>query len=132
MDVISDSSSLTPRRMEIITGVERRRRWTAEVKAAIVAETFAPGATVAEVARRHDVRASQIHLWRKQAREARAPAFAPVVVSAAAPSGPAAAVLEIEAGAIRICVHAGAQPALVEAVVRALQEPPRLRSSARP
>lgn len=54
MDVLSDASSLTPRRMEIITGVERRRRWTAEVKAAIVAETFAPGATVAEVARRHD------------------------------------------------------------------------------
>ena len=56
----------------------------------------------------------------------------PVVVGDAAHSAPAAAVLEIEAGAMRIAVHAGAHPALVEAVVRALQEPPRLRSSARP
>ena len=84
------------------------------------------------VTRRHDVRASQIQLWRKPAREACAPTFAPVVVSGAAPSAPAQAVLEIEAGAIRIGVHAGAQPALVEAAVRALQEPARLRSSARP
>ena len=132
MDVIRDASSLTPRRMEIITGVERRRRWTAQAKAEIVAETFAPGATVAEVARRHDLRASQIQLWRKQARTACAPAFAPVVVSEDATSAPAGAVLDIVAGTIRIAVHAGAPPALVEAVVRALQEPPRPRSGARP
>jgi hypothetical protein len=84
------------------------------------------------VARRHDVRASQIQLWRKQAREACAPTFAPVVVSDAAPSASAAAVLLIEAGVICIAVHVGAQPALVEAVVRALQDRPRQRSSARP
>jgi hypothetical protein len=58
--------------------------------------------------------------------------FAPVVVSEDATSAPAGAVLDIVAGAIRIAVHAGAPSALVEAVVRALQEPPRPRSSARP
>ena len=41
--------------MEIIDGMERRRRWRAEDKLRIVAEVEAPGACFAEVARRHDV-----------------------------------------------------------------------------
>ena len=42
--------------MEIITGVERRRRWRPEEKRRVLAELEAPDATVAEVARRHDIR----------------------------------------------------------------------------
>lgn len=52
-------------RIEVITGVQRRRRWSVEEKCRIVAETREPGATVAEVARRHDVHANQIYAWRR-------------------------------------------------------------------
>jgi transposase len=47
-------------RAEVITGPERRRRWTDEQKQAIVAETLEPGAVVAEVARRAEVGPGQI------------------------------------------------------------------------
>lgn len=40
-------------------------------RASIVAESFAPGAAVAEVARRHGARAQQVHGWRRDAREGR-------------------------------------------------------------
>ena len=43
----------TLQRVEIITGTGRRRRWSTNAKAAIVAESFAPGASVSAVARRH-------------------------------------------------------------------------------
>ena len=48
-------------RNEVITGTERRRRWSEERKRAIAAESLAPGAVVSEVARRADVRPSQIY-----------------------------------------------------------------------
>ena len=41
------------RRIELITGAERRRKWSAEEKSEIVAESLAEGAVVSEVARRH-------------------------------------------------------------------------------
>lgn len=50
--------------MEIITGVERRRRWRPEQKLRILAELELPGVTVAEVARRHDVSRSLLWEWR--------------------------------------------------------------------
>jgi transposase len=50
---------------EILTGRERRRRWSHEDKAAILKEAFAPGAVVADVARRHDLRSQQIYQWRR-------------------------------------------------------------------
>jgi hypothetical protein len=43
--------------VEVLSGPERRRRWSAEQKRSVVAEAFAPGASVCEVARRRDVRA---------------------------------------------------------------------------
>jgi transposase len=54
--------------MEIITGVERRRRWRAEEKLRIVAEAEAPGACFAEVARRYEVSRGLLWYWRRQAR----------------------------------------------------------------
>jgi len=57
--------------MEIITGVERRRRWRHEEKLRIVAEAEQPGACFAEVARRHDVRRTLLWTWRRQVREGR-------------------------------------------------------------
>jgi len=43
------------RRIELITGVARRRRWSAAEKAAVVAESLQPGINVSMVARRHGV-----------------------------------------------------------------------------
>ncbi|MBR0883836.1 MULTISPECIES: IS66-like element accessory protein TnpA [Bradyrhizobium] len=56
----------TLRRVEIITGTGRRRRWSTDAKAAIVAESFAPGASVSAVARGHDISPSLLFLWRRQ------------------------------------------------------------------
>ena len=54
-------------RVEIVTGKERRRRWSDEEKARLVAETMVPGAVVAHVARRHGVAESCLYAWRRQA-----------------------------------------------------------------
>src|SRR5229473_303533 len=55
-------------RFEVITGPERRRRWSEDQKRAIVAESFAPGAVVSDVARRADISAGQIYRWRQELR----------------------------------------------------------------
>ena len=54
--------------MEIITGVERRRRWRLEEKLRIVAETEQPGSGIAEVARRYEVSRGLLWNWRSQVR----------------------------------------------------------------
>ena len=54
--------------MEIITGVERRRRWRVEEKVLIVAECERPGACLAAVARQHDVSSGLLWNWRRQSR----------------------------------------------------------------
>src|SRR4029077_3344736 len=68
-------------RVEVITGIERRRRWSKEQKRAIVAESFAPGAVVSEVARRAEVSPGQIYRWRQEMRAAVA-GFAPLLIAA--------------------------------------------------
>ena len=54
--------------MQIITGVERRRRWRPEEKLRIIAESLQPGASVSEIARRHDMSRGLLWNWRRQAR----------------------------------------------------------------
>ena len=56
------------RRVEVLTGPARRRRWSAEAKARIVADTLVPGACVSEVARRWQVSSQQVFGWRRAAR----------------------------------------------------------------
>ncbi|WP_077068186.1 IS66-like element accessory protein TnpA [Ensifer aridi] len=66
-------------RMEIISGVERRRRWSKEAKLAILAEADERGVRISDVARRHDIFPAQIRLWRKTLSRFDAPAsFLPV------------------------------------------------------
>ena len=57
--------------IEIITGNERRRRWSTEEKLRIVAESHEPGACVKAVAVRHDVYPSLVFNWRRQVRQGR-------------------------------------------------------------
>ena len=52
-------------RVEVITSVQRRRRWSAEEKATIVQETYAPGMSVSLVARRHGIAPNQLFRWRR-------------------------------------------------------------------
>jgi transposase len=110
------------RRVEVLSGPERRRRWSADQKRAIVAEAFAPGSSVSEVARRVDVVGGQIYRWRHELRRA-APGFAEVVVSSE-PSERLAAgapVLEIELGRdVRVRIAATAPKELASAVIKAL------------
>ena len=68
-------------RVEVLGGLERRRRWSQDDKVRIVEETLAPRAKVTEVARRNGVAASVVFTWRRQARtvERVGPCFAPVL-----------------------------------------------------
>ena len=52
-------------RVEVITSVQRRRRWSAEEKAAIVQETYTPEMSVSLVARRHGIAPNQLFTWRR-------------------------------------------------------------------
>jgi transposase len=63
-------------RIEVITGVARRRRWSVEEKLRIIAESLAGGASVSLVAQRHGLRSNQLFKWRKLAREGAFGAFA--------------------------------------------------------
>jgi len=54
--------------MEIITGVERRRRWSAAERLRIVAESEQPGAGIAEIARRYDISRGLLWNWRSLVR----------------------------------------------------------------
>ena len=55
---------------EMITGGDRRRRWSSVDKASIVRESLQPGAVASEVAKRHGVNRWQLYVWRRQARAA--------------------------------------------------------------
>src|SRR5882757_2665577 len=80
--------------IEIITGRERRRRWSVVEKPRIVAESQEPGARVCDVAARHDVSPSLLHGWRHLARQGRlrsrdAIDFVPVRLASPMSDGPA-------------------------------------------
>ena len=64
--------------MEIISGIERHRRWRLEEKLRIVAEAEAPGAVFALVARRFEVSRGQLWKWRTQVRSGELTAAQPV------------------------------------------------------
>lgn len=96
-------------RLEVLEGPTGRRRWPDEVKARIVAETFAPGARVADVARRHGLRPQHLSTWRRLARQGKlvlpaddGPVFAPLMleeaVSAASPCEQREGSIELEVG----------------------------------
>jgi transposase len=75
-------------RVEVLGGVERRRRWSRDDKMRIIEETLAPGAVVTEIARRHGIATSLVFTWRRRARLATVasagPRLVPVQVATAA------------------------------------------------
>lgn len=87
----------------VLIGRERRRRWTTAQKLRMVEDSFEPGVTVVEVARRHEVHPNQLHGWRKDVRLGSLPivagpqaSFAPVEIAGVdqASLAPAAMVAE--------------------------------------
>jgi transposase len=80
--------------MDIRVGVGRRRRWSVEAKGRVIAESYAPGAVVSEVARRHEIAPQHLFAWRKEARggrlalpvDAATPMFVPVVTAKIEPN----------------------------------------------
>jgi transposase len=122
-------------RLEVFTGSGRRRRWSAEQKAQIVAESYESGDTVCAVARRHGLTPQQLFAWRRDARGGEAAsgaggmAFAPVIVEAGRPSGDAAIaparsgrlpVIEIVIGAATVRIPPGTDAATLQTVLRAV------------
>lgn len=57
---------MTMPRVEVITSVERRRRWSREEKERLVAASLEPGVSVSEVARSAGIHVSQLFRWRKE------------------------------------------------------------------
>ena len=132
------------RRIEVFTGAGRRRAWTGEEKARIVAESYAGDDTVCGVARRHGLTPQQLFTWRRQARRLSAPAadrmtpmFVPAVVAVTSPAavptgarprakptrspGRGAGLIELEIDGVSVRVGRGADAKTVAAVIRALK-----------
>jgi transposase len=130
------------RRLEVITGTGRRRRFSDEDKARIVEETLAAGVVVSEVARRHGLSPQQLFGWRRQARQpvvtsadTQAPQFVPAVIEAELAeatvrrrsrspmrqAGHFCGIIEIELAGVTVRVGRGADAKTVATVLRALK-----------
>lgn len=125
------------RRIEIFTGAGRRRSWSSEEKAAIIAESYGEGGTVCAVARRYGLTPQQLFTWRRLARRPTAelaPMFVPAMVEAVAPDRRAAAIpprrvsrrtktsgIEFAIGGVEVRVGTDANPRAIAAVIRALK-----------
>jgi transposase len=70
MDTVRSAIAEPVRRLEVFTGAGRRRKWSDEDKARIVAEIVASGDSVCSVARRHGLSPQQLFGWRRHLREA--------------------------------------------------------------
>jgi transposase len=111
--------------MTLMTGPERRRRWSEQQRVDLLTAAFGPGGKVAEVARRADVCTSLLYRWRRaRTQRSAGVAFMPAVVETGAGPGPApsigAIVVELAAGA-RVTINATAPASLVSATLRALR-----------
>ena len=129
------------RRFEVINGACGRRRWTADDKARIIAETLEPGAVVSEVARRHGLQPQQLFAWRREARKRAsaisdaATTFVPAVVEPRVPEeqtlastrrarrkAKLAAEIEVEIDGVTVRIGRGAHASSIRAVIGALKD----------
>ncbi len=119
-------------RMTLITGDERRRRWSEEDRVRILAAIAEPGAVVAEVARREDICTSLVYKWRREARRtasADASGFSPVIIEAPPRPSPTLppsngsdlGVIEVELKGVRVRIGADAPSAVIAATLKALR-----------
>ncbi len=135
---LNDDARAGYRRVEVLTGSGRRRRWSPESKAQVVAESLAPGAWPSEVARRWQICSQQVFAWRREARAGLlalpaqggvvvppGPDFVPLLAEPALP--PAAPVpvsppaIEVEVAGAVVRVLPGMDAALLTSVLRAVR-----------
>src|SRR3954452_797810 len=114
------------RRVEVLTGAPRRRRWSAGEKVAIVAESLAPGAVASTVALRHGLHRNQLYMWRRELRSGAlgntgAPGldFVPVMAERRPACGTGA--IEIEIGGAVLRTGTGVYMAFLGRIVRLLK-----------
>ena len=127
--------------IEVITSVQRRRRWSRAEKVRIVAAALEPGAVASEVARAAGIHTSQLFRWRQElCRSARsvpqsAPSFSAVTIAAAPPElattpalspPPVSSVVEIEfASGVRMRIAGAVDPSMASAMIAALTKTKR-------
>jgi len=137
---MSKADGGTARRIELFTGAGHRRIWTADEKAAIIAESYSGAVSVCATARRHGLTPTQLFTWRREARKRAAhdgepaPLFVPAVVETRRHLGrkqaaakrrscarrrPPAVELEIDGVIVRVA--SGADAATIAAVIQALK-----------
>jgi transposase len=112
--------------VEVITAVERRRRWSTAEKERVVAASLEPGASVSAVARDAGMHPSQLYGWRRQLVRRSPPtaSFAAVRIAAE----PAGGLIEIElANGSRVRISGPADAALVRAIMGVVAKPGRRR-----
>jgi transposase len=133
LDDVNDDAKGVSRRVEVLTGPGRRRRWSDRQKAVVAAEAL--GAIVAQVARRWQVSASQVFSWRRAALQMKSgqgpaigPAFAPIVEATMMPGAPPpmpalarVADIEIDFGGTVVRVANGVDTKTLIAVLRAVR-----------
>lgn len=117
---------MTKTQVEVITSVQRRRRWSRAEKERIVSAAIEPGAVASEVARAAGIHVSQLFRWRQElcGAASRAPAFSPVVVASGLGAPPPAIEVEFASGA-RMRLMGPVDASTVKAVVAALAKAKR-------
>jgi transposase len=142
MDTVHSAITEPVRRLEVFTGAGRRRLFSDEDKARIVAEIVTSGDSVSGVARRHGLSPQQLFGWRRQVRESQVALseadgsqFVPAVVDAP-PSTPAArrqrkvrrdeaevgaGTIEIEIDGVTVRIGRDASASTIAVVLRALR-----------
>jgi transposase len=114
-------------RGEVLTGPERRRRWSLEEKLRMLAQSVAPGSSASLVCRLHGISSGQLYTWRRQFRTGELTGFAPVrlaspveeLASAPVPVGPVPALPEPDRpvnGTIEVELPSGVKLRLTGAV----------------
>jgi transposase len=142
MDTVHNVITEPARRLEVFTGAGRRRSFSDEDKARIVAEIVTSGDSVSGVARRHGLSPQQLFGWRRQMRESQVGLseadglqFVPAVVDVASSASPVrrqrkapqckaepgAGTIEVEIDGVTVRVGRGADVKTVRAVLHALK-----------
>ena len=141
MVTVDNANTKPVHRLEVFTGAGRRRTWSAEDKALIVAEILASGDSVSAVARRHGLSPQQLFGWRRELQASQTALsdteelqFVPAVLATASSPPvrrerrvprrqlePNAGMIEVEIDGVIVRVGYGADAKTVTAVLRALK-----------
>ena len=128
-DAMSKAGRVSARRIEVFTGAGRRRDWSDDQKAAIVAESYVDDASVSDVARRHGLTPSQLFTWRRSARRQaismETASFVPAIVEEIGPNVASGTdeppLIGFDFEGASVWVGRGADADMVTSIIRALK-----------